>query len=298
MKEQVFRNAITPGVNQVEVNEKNVEYNHIYEYNNLTFGKPAKGNREINQAHIRSIYKGMDEDLLEELRVDIETKYILDGNHRYLALEKYLGDGNKLEKPIRVIYVKRPKGMSVPDAIAYYNSHRKNWSAQDFIMSKKNQGDKYAVELAEFCNTRKYLHTETLNRKTGEKTLKPIMRYGGWVIKGCNCSTLFKKGNYAHTKSEYQLGKTVYDEIERILDSVGITKTGTWFGEFVNAWRQVREEQEDKIKSLPNGFDDLIQEFSKCNWVNENSMANVLGPNMRNLEAVVNDAYSKVKNAA
>lgn len=293
-----FENAFTCGVNQVEVNEGNVDYNRIYEYRDLTFGKPAKGNREINQAHIRSIYKNMDEDLLEEIRVDIETGYILDGNHRYFALEKYFGDGKTLTKPIRVIYAKRPNGMSVPEAIAYYNSHRKNWTAQDYIMSRKNQGDRYAVELADFCNSRRRLHTETIDKKTGKITLKPIMRYGGWFIKGCNCSPMFKNGNYAHTKAEFELGKTVYAEVEQILDAIGVTKTGTWFGEFVRAWRQVREEQSDKIAALPEGFNSLIPEFEKGNWVNENSLVNQLAPNMRNLEAVVNDVYDKVKKVA
>ena len=90
-------NASTLGVNQVEVNEKNVDYNRIYEYKDLSVGKPATGNREINQGHIRSIYKNMDEDLLGEIYVDIDTKCILDGNHRWFAIEKYLNDGNKLK---------------------------------------------------------------------------------------------------------------------------------------------------------------------------------------------------------
>lgn len=286
-------NAITLGVNQVEVNEANVDFNHIYEYTDLSFGIPATGNREINQGHVRSIYKNMDERLLGVITVDIETKCILDGNHRWMALEKYLQDGNKLSRPIRVMYDRRENGETVSEAIVRLNNRRKNWSAQDFIMSKGNEGDKYATELAEFCNSRPILHTETIDKKTGVKTLKPIMRYGGWFIKGCNCSPLFKKGNYVHTQEELAKGAVVYDEIMAIMKAADITKTGTWFGEFVSAWRQVREEQKEKIASLPNGFGTLVDEFKKKEYITEDTLVNQIGKNMRNMESVIDDAVER-----
>lgn len=288
----------TLSVSQIDVNEGNVDYNRIYEYTDLSFGIPAVGNREINPGHIRSIYKHMDEDLLGEIKVDIETKSILDGNHRWLALEKYLSDGSKLKNPIRVIYVKRRSGQTVAEAISEFNNHRKNWTAQDYIISKKSQGDKYASELSEFCLERPMLRKVNVDKKTGIKTITPIMRYGGWFIKGCNCSPLFKKGNYAHTQEELEKGKVVYDEVVKIMTAADITKTGTWFGEFVSSWRQVREEQKDKIASLPNGFDSLIPEFEKRLYVREDSLVNQLGPNMRNLESVIDDAVYNLKNVA
>lgn len=285
-------NASSLGVNQVEVDESNVDFNRIYLYDNLSFGKPADGNREINQAHIRSIFKHFDEDQLGTILVDIETKNILDGNHRWYAIKKYLENGSKLTKPIRVIYVRRPKGMTVAESIAYYNGNRKSWTAQDHIVSKANQGDKYAIELREFCNSRKWLHTEKVNKVTGEKTLSPIMRYGGWFIKGINCSPLFKKNLYEHKDWELNEGKEVYNEIEKIMDAAGITKTGTWFGEMVSAWRRVRYEQKDKINSLPDGFNSLIPEFEKRIYVKEETLANQIGVNMRNFESVIDDAVA------
>ena len=269
------------------MNETNVDYNHIYNFTDLSFGIPSDKNREINTGHIRSIYKKMDESLLGIFIVDIETKCILDGNHRWFALEKYLGDGNKLSTPFRVIYEKRKNGESVADAIVRLNNRRKNWTAQDFIISK---GDKYSIELMEFCNDRPLLHTRTTDKKTGVVTIKPIMRYGGWFIKGCNCSPLFKKGNYVHTSEELAKGAVIYDEIIKIMDAADIKKTGTWFGEFVSAWRQVREEQKSKIESLPNGFDSLIPEFAKKLYLTEDRLANQLAPNMRNMESVIEDA--------
>ena len=289
-------NAFTYGVNQVEVNEGNVDYNHIYEYTDLGFGIPAVGNREINEGHIRSIYKKMDEDLLGEIYVDIETKAILDGNHRWFALKKYLNDGNKLKKPIRVVYKKRKPGQSVAEAISEFNNHRKNWSAQDYAISKAKMGDKYTIELAQFCNDRRMLHTEHIDKKTGVKTVKPIMRYGGWFIKGCNCSPLFKKGNYVHTQEELETGVAVYNEIDLIMEAANITKTGTWFGEFVSAWRQVRVEQKENFASIP--FASLLDEFRKRLYVNENTLVNQLGPNMRNLESVIDDAVANNKKVA
>lgn len=283
----VLKNAFTFGVNQVEVNETNVDYNHIYNFTDLSFGIPSEKNREINAGHIRSIYKKMDESLLGIFIVDIETKCILDGNHRWFALEKYLGDGNKMSTPFRVIYEKRKNGESVADAIVRLNNRRKNWTAQDFIISK---GDKYSIELMEFCNARPLLHNRTTDKKTGVVTIKPIMRYGGWFIKGCNCSPLFKKGNYVHTSEELAKGAVIYDEIIKIMKAADIKKTGTWFGEFVSAWRQVREEQKSKIESLPNGFDSLIPEFAKKLYLTEDRLANQLAPNMRNMESVIEDA--------
>lgn len=289
------RNAFNLGVNQVEVNEKNVDYTRIYEYNNLAFGIPAVGNREINLNHVRSIYKNMDEDLLGEIKVDIETKSILDGNHRWLALQKYMQDGAKLKKPIRVIYMKRKPGQTVAEAIAELNNHRKNWSAQDYIMSEKSQGNKYANELYDFCCERDWCRIKSVNKKTGIVSITPIMRYGGWFIKGCNCSTLFKKGNYVHTQEELETAAVVYEEVAKIFSAIGITKTGTWFGEFVNAWRQVRCEQKDKIAALPNGFDSLIPEFEKKLYVNEGTLCNLTRVNMRNFESVVFDAVENTQ---
>lgn len=296
--EQVKGNATTYGVNQVEVNEKNVDFNRIYEYRNLSFGKPARGNREINSGHVRSIYKNMDERLLGVITVDIDTKSILDGNHRWLALEKYLQDGNKLSRPIRVMYEKREGGETVEEAIIRLNNRRKNWTAQDFIMSKVGVEDKYANELQDFCLARPWLRKETIDKKTGIKTLKPIMRYGGWFIKGVNCSPLFKKGSYVHTPEELAKGADVYDEAVKIMDAIGVKTTGTWFGEFVCAWRQVREEQKDKIASLPNGFASLVPEFEKRIYLKVETLANQVGQNMRNMESVIDDAVAACRVAA
>lgn len=238
-------------------------------------------------------YKNMDERLLGEIKVDIETKCILDGNHRWFALQKYLEDGNKLKRPIRVVYEKRENGETVSEAIVRLNNRRKNWSTQDFIMSKKNEGDRYAIELSDFCNSRAILHTESVDKKTGIKTIKPIMRYGGWFVKGCNCSPLFKKGNYVHTQEELKKGAIIYDEITAIMNAAGITKTGTWFGEFVAAWRQVREEQANKIAALPNGFNTLLEEFKEKEYITEDTLVNQIGRNMRNMESVIDSAMDK-----
>lgn len=291
---KINENASTFGVENIEkVNRENVDFNRIYLYKNLSFGVPARENREINKAHVKNIYKKMDENLLELFVVDIDTGIILDGNHRWLAVEKYLQDGNKMKKPFRVRYESKLPNESVCDAIIRLNAHRKQWSTQDYIDSKRNEGDKYASELHAFCNERKWLHKETIDKRTGAKTLKPIMRYGGWFIKGCNCSPMFKRGEYTHTPSELENAKFVYDEIEKIMDAADITKTGTWFGEFVQAWRTVREEQKEKINSLPNGFESLIPYFKKKTYVREDTLMNQVGPNKRNLESVIDDAVEE-----
>ena len=137
-----------------------------------------------------------------------------------------------------------------------------------------------------------------INKKNGEATIKPIMRYGGWFIKGINCSPLFKRGQYYHTREELELAKIVYDEVEAIFDAIGITKSGTWFGEFVSAWRQVRSEQKEKISSLPDGFKSLIPEFKLRTYVNENTLINQTTVNKRNLESVIDDAVEKYMKAA
>ena len=84
--------------------------------------------------------------------------------------------------------------------------------------------------------------------------------------------------------------KNVYNEVVKIFDAADITKTGTWFGEFVSAWRQVREEQKDAIAALPNGFDSLIPEFKKKLYIHDGALFNQVQPNMRNFESVIKDA--------
>lgn len=272
------------------ITEENVNYNNIYEYENLSFGVPSAENRALNTSHINSICKNMDENLLGYFIVDIETSQILDGNHRWYAIKQYMDKGNTLSKKIQVIYQKRMEGETISDAIRRLNNGRKNWSTQDFIMSKSNEGDKYAKELIAFCNARDMLHKKKINKKTGVITKEPIMRYGGWFIKGCNCSPMFKKGNYSHTPTELKNGAVLYNEIIQIMNSANITKTGTWFGEFIQAWKQVREEQKDVIESLPNGFESLLPEFSKRLYLTEERLSNQIAPNMRNMESVIMDA--------
>jgi len=286
---QLIENAPTYGVKKVEVVE-NIDYNRIYESKSLNFGTPARENREINQSHVRNIYKKMNEDLLDVFIIDAKTGCVLDGNHRWIACERYMQNGGRFAKPFKYRYVKRMDGETIADAIVRFNAHRKSWTAQDFICLKKNEGDKYAKELYDFCKERKWLRKETTDKKTGVKTIEPIMRYGGWFIKGCNCSPYFKRGDYMHTKEELATAIDTYNEIEKIMAAANITKTGTWFGEFVAAWRQVRNEQRDKINSLPNGFDSLIPEFEKGYYVREESLMNQVAPNMRNLESVIDDA--------
>jgi len=275
------------------INISNVDYNRVYLYNDLSFGIPAHFNRDINQGQVKKIYNGLlngEDWRIGEIYVDIETKEIIDGNHRYAAIEKYILDGNKLKAPVRVLYKKRPEGISVAKAVNLFNSDRKQWGADDHAKSMIKQGDKFVCELEEFCLKNYFLHKKIVNKKTGSVIKKPIFRYGGWVIKGCNCSPLLKKNIYQHTASELETAQVVYDEIEQMLTAIGVKRTGTWFGEFVAAWKLVREEQKTQIASLKNGFQTLIPIIKTGNYINENNLVNQLEGNKYNLKRLIAQA--------
>ena len=269
----------------------------LYLFNSLDFCILSEtGNRNLNPAHINKILKGLmrgEEYKLGTFIVDKETMTLIDGYHRIETVKKYWAAGGKLSMPFKVEYYERPEGQTLEQAIIDFNKDRLNWKAQDYIEVLAKGGDKYAIELAEFCNDRKFLHTESFSKKTGTKTIKPIMRYGGWFIKGINCSPLFKNGSYFHTEEELNRGKAAYDEIEKIFKAAKIEKTGTWFGEFVAAWLQVREENKQTIASLPKGFDSLIPEFEKGIYVNETTLVNQLSPNKVALQSVINSYITK-----
>ena len=300
-------NALAVGGNSstdinIKVDATNVDYNRIYLYDNLSFGISAgKFNRDLKLDHIKHIKKGLlngEEWKLGLFEVDIDSKLITDGNHRYEAIKDALKEGYHPNRPFRVVYVKLEEGQTVAERIAANNAHRKNWSAQDYIECLANQGDKYALELAEFCNERPLLCKVKVNKKTGVKTIIPTMRYGGWFIKGVNCSPLFKKGEYWHTQEELEEAKVIYSEVEKIFKAIKLEKTNTGFGEFVAAWRMVRNEEKAKIASLPNGFDSLIPEFEKGIYVNETTIVNQLLPNANNLRSVINSAVGVPVSAA
>lgn len=274
------------------VNESNVDYNRVYLYSDLSFGSLAHVNRDLNYTQVNKIYRGLKDPVstewrLGEIYVDIETKEIIDGNNRYYALFKYLSEGGKLKEPIRVLYKKRPDGISVANAVNLYNSDRKQWTADDYATSMKKQGDKFVLELDDFCRKNKFLHKEIIDKKTGKKTIKPIYRYGGWFIKGINCSPLLKKNIYSHTTSEIEEAQVVYNEVEEMLRCLDIDKTGTWFGEFVAAWKGVREELKTEINALPNKFKSLLPVISTKMYLNKENIVNQLEPNKNKLRDII-----------
>lgn len=217
-----------------------VETHKLYRFKDLSFGKLCSVNRDIREAHVRKILRGLESGTWHRLGVifvDPETREIVDGNHRYIALERYLEkygsfDGHEID----VIYYERPEGESLADAVKFYNSDRQAMSSKDYAKVSENNGNQAIPLIREFGQT--HTLTQKINKK-GEVT-GFSERYAYSFIYGKNVSKEVKAGTIEIDKTQLKHADVLHKEVDQMINACDL-KVSYWLEPFVQAWFEVRK---------------------------------------------------------
>lgn len=202
-----------------------------YIANDLSFAKVCSVNRSISPSHVNDILKGLDTDYgwrridRETIKVDMDTDEIVDGNHRYLALEKYMKEHGKFKIPIHYEYIKREPGESLASTIRSYNSGNKPLTGKDYVRLAENDGNNSVTLVREFGES--HTLTQKLNKK-GNKVIGYSERITEYIIFGRNVSKEIKNNTLTVTEAEIRGGgEKRHEEISNlkmvIERSLGIT---------------------------------------------------------------------------
>jgi len=133
--------------------------NTVQKTNDYTKFKSKKGNRELNQLHLKRLMSSVKElDLLHANPILVNEKYeIIDGQHRFNVCKT-------LNKPIYYILV---KGLGLRE-IQVLNANSKNWKAEDYIDGYCSMG------MSEYC----YFKTILQSTKLGVTHLLALFASG------------------------------------------------------------------------------------------------------------------------
>ena len=110
---------------QINNNKKKLEMKEtgvIYKTTDYKLFKTIKGNREVNQLHLKRLVKSIKENYLFTIITVNENYEIIDGQHRYNALKE-------LNLPINYTIC---KGYGISE-IQTFNTNNKKWSTDDYV---------------------------------------------------------------------------------------------------------------------------------------------------------------------
>lgn len=229
----------------------------------LSFGHLTKYNRKVKEKNVENIYKGLKDDdswnLLGMLIIDKDTNAILDGQHRYLALKRYVENFGSLKNRDIIIYMyERQPGETISDAIKKLNKNRNNFTKSDEIKCSAEENNPAAKLLIDFASSHRL--TTKLTKKG--KISNYNYRYASSILFGYDITS---NESYKLIKVNDELvkrGEVMYNEIEQLFDAMGLN-IGSWFEQFVQAWVLVRSNVgvlDDKtFKKIK--FKDYIKEF-------------------------------------
>ena len=238
------------------IGKATVDYRRIYEYTDVSIFKFMPHiNRAVNEKNVNSFVRLMKSGKFDTERgiiiIDINTKAILDGQHRIEAYTKAQQAG--YNKPLLVRYVDAPtKVEELQLYIAELQKGRK-WQLEDYIsanIAAKNDLRK----LQDFCFNHPLLHKGDfahwskgaciVSRETVQKDYKGKLR----------------DRHVRFTDEEWNNAETVYSEAERILEAMNQDKPTAGFEYIINAWKKIRYDIDTmgKVCKLKDGFNTFI----------------------------------------
>jgi hypothetical protein len=127
--------------------QKDTTVNTVLKTNDYSKFKTKKGNRDLNELHLKRLMTSVQElDLLHANPILVNEDFeIIDGQHRFNVC-------NQLKKPI---YYTISKGLGLRE-IQVLNANTKNWKMEDYI-------DGYcSMQMPEYCYLKNLLNTSGL----------------------------------------------------------------------------------------------------------------------------------------
>lgn len=295
MNNNIFKTTVT--VNEV-VTKENVDFNKVYLYTNLDKFTRHPRNRRLDFNHCKYFKKSMltgtaDDNLIGEMKIDINTNQIYDGQHRIQAYKDAVKEG--YNKPLRVMFINAPEDVNEQITLINELNNGKHWNINDHINSHKG-GDNDLLKLEAFCLSHELLYREIKKGKDkGKKT--PFMRRGAAVITGKKSyyRTALRDGTFKASKEDWEDAENIYSEVVNILNATKLSKQADIpaLEGIILAWFAVHNDKRmaKKIESLPNGLNDVYEYMTPSNMdVRHTTSADIWEDRFR---TAVENAYTK-----
>lgn len=235
------------------IGQATVDYRRIYEYTDVTnFKFMPTINRAVSEKNVNTFVKLMKDGKFDPERgliiIDINTKAILDGQHRVEAYKK-AHEAGFYDKPLLVRYVDGPKKTAELQAYIAELQKGRKWQLEDYItanLSAKND----LRRLQEFC----------LNHPLLSRGYDAHWSKGACIVSRETTPKVYKnmlkQRDVRFTEEEWNSAETIYEEAKAILEAISQRKTTAGFEYIVNAWKKIRYDIDSmsQVCKLPNGF--------------------------------------------
>lgn len=239
----------------------------IYRFNDLSFGVECSMNREINNSQVRKIFKGIENGTWNRLgiiMVDLETREIVDGNHRYEALRRYYEKyGSFNGNLIDVVFYQRNQNESLSDAVKFFNNDRKAWTSHDYFVLAEKKGNDAINQIREFGMGHRLMAKTKTNKNDELVVVGFNERYVYSLLYGRNMADKVKDNTISCNDTILSNGDKLYNEIEKLVSDANLT-IGSWFEQFIQAWHYVRTNlidfQDENFTKID--FNEFSKEFS------------------------------------
>lgn len=138
-----------------------IENDVVYTTTDYWSFKPIEGNRNVNKLHLERLKKSMQKNYLHTVIVVNEKSEIIDGQHRFMAIEA-------LGLPLK--YVVCP-GYGL-DEVHILNQNNRVWNLADFVDGFSELGNKEYTKLKELTEKYGFSYTYSILICTGYKHIK------------------------------------------------------------------------------------------------------------------------------
>lgn len=245
----------------------NVSCDTIYKVNDLETLKSFvvfDKNRATDNSHIKKIQKAMEDGIdVGTIEIELNTKGILEGQHRAEAAKRQAEKGEPYELEIRF----KDLGGDMEKIMEYIrcvNTTQKKWKDKDYVEFFREEGNDYD-KLVEWAKAHSLTHNVPKSGKNkGIPT--PHIQQAAFFVKGLSYKRkMLREGTFRASQSDFEYATEMHDEVKRILDDtkLGVDR-GNWFESFVLAWIKFRSDRrtDKEIDKLSNGAETLFKGMS------------------------------------
>lgn len=207
-------------------------------------------NRDVNETHIRKIIKDlMVGEPVETALVEVNTGYIIDGQHRISATKRYNANGGNYGLEVRFIDCEGSMEKMM-HRVEKINSTQSKWKGKDYAEAFRENGNAYD-KLFEWAMSHELTRViPTTGKNKGIPT--PRLQQAAIFIQGPSYRRNNIKDNlFFADEVDFQTADKVHDEVKKMLKLTGLGfDRGNWFEAFVIGWHIFTTKYSERLKAI------------------------------------------------